>query len=104
MHYNHLKPKQTQTLLSVMNDNDTLAIMPTGYGKTLIFELLPYLMQEKYGVKYCIIIASPLNAIIQQQLERTPGHAVQITADFFEEDQDHDVEGMLMGKYKYVLL
>lgn len=36
-----LKEKQVECLTSLLT-NDTIAILPTGYGKSLIFEMLPF--------------------------------------------------------------
>ena len=41
-----LKEEQLETLQSLMNGEDTLAVLPTGYGKSLIYILLPLLYDE----------------------------------------------------------
>ena len=72
-----LKPKQVICLENIFLNLDILAILPTGYGKSLIFCLLPALLfAKKNGVK-CIgniasivIVVSPLNALIANQISR----------------------------------
>lgn len=36
-----LKEKQIQTLKSLYEGHDTMAVLPTGFGKSIIFQLLP---------------------------------------------------------------
>ena len=42
-----LKPKQVLCLEAVYQGKDLLAVLPTGYGKSLIFHLIPSLLAEK---------------------------------------------------------
>ena len=70
-----LKPKQVICLEVFFFFNlDVLAVLPTGYGKTLIFCLLPALLfVKKNGTKFTnlssiIIVVSPLNALIANQI------------------------------------
>ena len=48
--------------------NDVIGVLQTGYGKSLIFQLLPYLFPR---TKTCniIIVISPLNSIIDNQIK-----------------------------------
>ena len=48
------KPKQVICLESVFLDRDTLAILPTGYGKSATFHLLPQLLQRRNVCENCI--------------------------------------------------
>ncbi|XP_028418072.1 uncharacterized protein LOC114542893 [Dendronephthya gigantea] len=73
-----LKPKQVICLEKVFFNSDVLAVLPTGYGKSLIFYLLPALLfAAKNGVaKYTehidsiIVVVSPLNALMKDQISR----------------------------------
>jgi superfamily II DNA or RNA helicase len=42
-----LKPKQVMCLEAAYIGKDLLAVLPTGYGKSVIFHLLPSLLAEK---------------------------------------------------------
>lgn len=56
-----LRPGQADVLASVLEGRDTIAVMPTGSGKSLCFQL-PALMQEGLTV-----VISPLIALMQDQ-------------------------------------
>ena len=55
-----LKPLQRDAIFSAMQ-KDTLVVLPTGYGKSIIYEALPFIADNK------IIVISPLTAIIDEQ-------------------------------------
>ncbi len=60
--YNNFKFLQKEVILSIINKNDTMAVLPAGSGKSLCYQL-PAILQN--GI--CIVI-SPLNALIKDQL------------------------------------
>ena len=70
-----LKEKQYEALKSVVIDNkDVLAILPTGYVKSLIYQLLApiYNFMDFAGSlkdkKSTVIVISPHNALIRDQI------------------------------------
>ena len=81
-----LKPKQVICLEKVFLDLDVLAVLPTGYGKTLIFSLLPALLfAKKNGTKFTklssiLIVVSPLNALIVNQISRLNSSGITASA------------------------
>ena len=68
-----LKPLQRECLEYIWNTGgDVLFNVPTGYGKSLIFHLLPWLLQEKLQLTETpvIVVVSPLNVIQEDQLAK----------------------------------
>ena len=73
-----LKPKQVLCLEAVFAGRDLLTVLPTGYGKSIIFHLLPALLLEKNRRSTSllqvpppvVVIISPLNSLIHDQIRR----------------------------------
>ena len=83
-----IKPKQVLCLESVYMQNDVMCVLPTGYGKSLIFHLLPMLLFAKFKlpgdllrdwklngicttvVNSIVIVVSPLNSLMSNQMSR----------------------------------
>jgi len=65
-----LKEKQLETLQSLYEGKDTIAVLPTGYGKSVIFQLLPHFLQKVNGLSdpMIVLVIAPLNAIMQNQV------------------------------------
>ena len=68
-----IKEKQYQALLFIVKDNkDTICVLPTGYGKSLIYQLLPFSFEffPRAGDTYAslsssyVFVISPLNALM----------------------------------------
>ena len=57
-----LKPKQEEVVSSILQGTDTVAILPTGYGKSLCF-VLPAIYTD--GVA---MVVSPLKALQDNQM------------------------------------
>jgi len=44
-----LKPKQVEALSTFLSGKDTFVVLPTGYGKSIIFAVLPLLFDLLFG-------------------------------------------------------
>ena len=69
--FSFLKPKQFDCVKTALMA-DTLIVLPTGFGKSLIYELVQIISGTK------VIIISPINAIINEQVDRLGDAAVKI--------------------------
>ena len=45
-----------------------MAILPTGFGKSLIFTVFALARDERLSVKTCVLIIAPLKSIIDGQI------------------------------------
>jgi len=65
--FNKFKGLQEEVIQSIVNDNNTFVIMPTGGGKSLCYQL-PALMKEGTA-----IVVSPLIALMKNQVDAIRG-------------------------------
>lgn len=68
--YDGLRPGQLAAIQAVLDGHDTLAVMPTGSGKSAIYQMLAYLIPG------ASVIVSPLIALQQDQVESIGRHDV----------------------------
>ena len=61
------KVKQYVVFDHLLNGKDVMAVLPTGFGKSLLFQLLPDIIPIK-SKNNIVVVVSPLNSIIEDQL------------------------------------
>ena len=76
-----LKPEQQKALRSVLNKNDTTVVLPTGFGKSVVYMLLPF--SFKYlnrlsrrsadkQVSSMVLVIEPLSSLMDDQIRELP--------------------------------
>ena len=100
-HYPAFRPGQIDALRHVLHKRDTLVVMPTGSGKSLIYQIAA-LVQDGTA-----LVISPLVALMKDQtdsLTRRGIAATFINSTLTVADQDKRLEAMARGQYKIVLV
>ena len=71
-----LKEQQRVVLKHIYNGNDVFVRLPTGYGKSLCYQLIPFMVDfklRKCGKEDCgyvVIVVSPLISLMIEQVQR----------------------------------
>ncbi|XP_066924465.1 uncharacterized protein, partial [Clytia hemisphaerica] len=64
-----IKEKQFDAVYNIVRGKDTLCVFPTGFGKSLIYQIIPNLAKELYlAASPLVIVISPLVALIKDQI------------------------------------
>lgn len=99
--FDTFRPLQEDIIDSVLNGRDTLALLPTGGGKSVCFQV-PALLQE--GI--CVVV-SPLIALMKDQVENLKEkgiEAVAIYAGMGKREIDILLDNCIYGKIKLLYL
>jgi ATP-dependent DNA helicase RecQ len=97
--YDAFRPLQEDIIMSVINGRDTLALLPTGGGKSICFQV-PAMM--KNGI--CIVI-SPLIALMKDQVENLQKRnisAVAIYSGMSKRHIDITLDNCVYGSVKFL--
>ena len=99
--FNAFRSKQEEVITNVLEGNDTLALLPTGGGKSLCYQV-PAMVNE--GI--CIVV-SPLVALIKDQVSalREKGiRATEITGGISFDELSTILDNCTFGNYKFLYL
>jgi len=99
--YTQFRPPQDEIIQAVLDKRDVLAILPTGGGKSICFQV-PVLMQE--GI--CLVI-TPLIALMQDQVKQLKQRgiaAVSVHAGMHHREIDITLDNCVFGKIKFLYL
>ncbi|GGW97715.1 RecQ family ATP-dependent DNA helicase [Salegentibacter mishustinae] len=99
--HSSFRPLQEPVIEKLLEQKNVLALMPTGGGKSLCFQI-PALMQE--GI--CIVV-SPLVALMEDQvnaLQQKGIKAMALTGGMTYRDLDAALDNCIYGNYKFLYL
>ena len=99
--HDHFRPYQKEIIDSILEGHDTLALLPTGGGKSICFQI-PALIKD--GI--CIVI-SPLIALMKDQVDNLSKRgikALSITAGISSNDLSDLFDNCQFGNYKFLYL
>jgi ATP-dependent DNA helicase RecQ len=99
--YTSFKPLQEEIINCVLNGDDTFALLPTGGGKSLCFQI-PALINE--GI--CIVV-SPLIALMKDQvatLKERNIKAIALTSTYKYDELSTLLDNCIYGNYKFLYL
>ena len=97
--YDNFRPLQAEIIQSVLDGRDTLALMPTGGGKSLCFQV-PTLVME--GL--CLVI-TPLIALMKDQVENLKKRDIRAAAIYTGmsyEQQKVALDNCMWGPYRFL--
>ena len=75
-----LKVKQYKILDTILSGRDVIGVLPTGYGKSIVFQLLPYIYEYHSGRELMVLVVAPLNALIEDQIRYLRGKGINVGA------------------------
>jgi ATP-dependent DNA helicase RecQ len=99
--HNKFRSLQNEIINSVLDGEDTFALMPTGGGKSICFQV-PAMMQE--GI--CLVI-SPLVALMKDQvtnLQKRNIKAIALTGGIKSDEMIDLLDNCQFGNYKFLYL
>ncbi|HOY28786.1 MAG TPA: RecQ family ATP-dependent DNA helicase, partial [Flavobacteriales bacterium] len=97
--YQQFRPRQEEIVRSVLAGTDTLALLPTGGGKSLCFQVPALAMG-----KLCLVV-SPLIALMKDQVGRLRKQGVAaraIISTMTQAEIDNALESAALGKYAFL--
>jgi ATP-dependent DNA helicase RecQ len=100
-HYDAFRPLQEEIIAHVLAGKDTLAILPTGGGKSVCYQLPAMAMQGN-----CLVV-SPLIALMKDQalgLLRKGIPCLAVTSGMTHDEVREAYEKMCSGKYKFMFV
>lgn len=97
--YDGFRPKQEEIVNAALEGRDVLAILPTGGGKSVCFQV-PALMRE--GIA---IVVTPLIALMKDQVQNLNARGIRalcINAGMSRREVDTALNNALYGDYKFL--
>ncbi len=104
--YDDFRPLQAEIIDSVLAGRDTLALMPTGGGKSLCFQIPTLVMADAAGEDGCLcLVITPLIALMKDQVENLRQRGIRAAAIYtgMTQDQQHvALDNCQFGPYRFL--
>lgn len=100
--HSSLRPGQADVISDVMSGRPVVAVMPTGSGKSLCYQLPAVILAERGHVT---LVISPLIALMKDQVDALRAHgvpAVALTSAAGADEQREIIEGIRAGIYTLI--
>lgn len=97
--YDSFRPKQEEIVRNALEGKDVLAILPTGGGKSVCFQV-PAMMREGTAV-----VVTPLIALMKDQVQNLNARGIRalcINAGMSRREVDNALNNALYGDYKFL--
>ena len=105
--YTELKQEQRRILSSFLQGSDVFGCLPTGFGKSVCFMLLPkafdVLRGEPDGTNIIIVVA-PLTSLIEDQVSSCISRGINAVAVTKQESRTHLVKAAIKGDFQIVYI
>ena len=107
-----LKQEQIECLASLMRGNHVFALLPSGYGKILIYTIFPLLMEQVRSLTILILIQESAFWESLNQKEESRGKSITICECilfflypnlFINDDMDHTCKNSNLGPAKNLI-
>jgi ATP-dependent DNA helicase RecQ len=102
--FSDFRPGQEAAMKAVVSGRDTLAVLPSGAGKTAVYQVAGELLDGP------VVVVSPLIALQRDQVDRLQdlgdraGRPAQLNSSLSAGDQRAVLEGLAEGSVHYVFL
>ena len=101
--YDEFRPGQERAMQAVLSGRDTLAVLPSGAGKSAVYQVAGRLLDGP------VLVVSPLIALQRDQVQRLDevpalGSAAMLNSGLSAGDQRAALEGLADGTVRYLFL
>lgn len=100
-----LREEQVHAIRNIVeNQKDVFVVLPAGFGKSLIFQLLLFVFDSWLGVDDSfILVVSPLNALMRDQIIKLQNLQVPTLMVCGGEFVSHaDIQGIQQARYRKI--
>ena len=103
--YDDFRPLQAEIIESVLAGKDTLALMPTGGGKSICFQVPTLVIGQENPEKRLCLVITPLIALMRDQVANLQARGIQAEAVYTGMSWDRQraaLDNCLYGPYHFL--